>query len=65
MTRSTGLFARGWRSVRDTATRDGPLGVHYVDLSTASLPTKARIDFTFYWPLVARWERTDFAVAVE
>jgi glucoamylase len=55
----------GWRTVRDTATRDTTLGVHVVDLPTTHLRRSDRVDFTFYWPDVDRWEGTDFVVCVE
>lgn len=55
----------GWGTVRDTETRDTGLGVHVADLATDKLPAGANIDFTFYWPEVARWEGVNFAVSVE
>jgi len=55
----------GWRTVRDTATDDTTLGVHVVDLPTIRLRRGDRVDFTFYWPEVDRWEGTDFIVCVE
>ena len=55
----------GWRTVRDTATRDTTLGVHVVDLPTTHLRRSDRVDFTFYWPDVERWEGTDFFVCAE
>jgi glucoamylase len=55
----------GWRTVRDTATDDTTLGVHVVDLPTMRLRRGDRVDLTFYWPEVNRWEGTDFVVCVE
>ena len=55
----------GWRTAHDTETRDSTLGVCYVDLPSGSLPSHARIDFTFYWPLSNSWEGKDFALTVE
>jgi glucoamylase len=55
----------GWRTARDTATRTTSLGVHFVDLPTASLAPAGIIDFTFYWREAARWEGTDMHVAIE
>ena len=57
--------ADGWRTVHDTDTRDTTLGVHVVDLPTQSLPSRSRIDFTFYWLDRDRWEGTDSLVLVE
>ena len=52
----------GWRTVRDTETRDTTLGVHVADLETLFLRTGDRVDFTFYWSDAHRWEGTDFVV---
>jgi glucoamylase len=57
--------ADGWHTVRDDASRDTTLGVHVLDLATAHLCPGARIDMTFYWPEVDRWEGTDYLVCVE
>jgi glucoamylase len=54
----------GWRTVRDTATRDTTLGVHVVDLPTTQLGAGACVDLTFFWPDANRWEGVDFAVGV-
>ena len=56
--------ADGWRTVRDTATRDTGLGVHKADLPTASLPRGAVVKFTFFWHEAARWEGADYEVTV-
>ena len=53
----------GWRTVRGT--HDTTLGVHLADLPTTRLRRGDRLDFTFYWPEVDRWEGTDFLVCVE
>jgi glucoamylase len=55
----------GWRTVRDTVTHDTTLGVHVADLPTTRLRRGDRVDLTFYWPEVDRWEGTDFVVCVE
>ena len=52
----------GWRTVRDTETRDTTLGVHVADLETLGLRIGDRVDFTFYWSDAHRWEGTDFVV---
>ena len=56
--------ADGWQTVRDAATHDTTLGVHVVDLPTTRLSDGDRLDFTFYWPEVDRWEETDFWVRI-
>ncbi len=54
-----------WKTAHDTPTRDTGLGVHTLDLPTASLPVGGQAVFTFYWPNENRWEGTDFRVTVE
>jgi glucoamylase len=54
-----------WRTAHDVATRDTTLGMHVVDLATAPLRSGARVDMTFYWPELDRWEGTDYLVCVE
>lgn len=56
--------ANGWRTVRDSATRDSGLGVHVADLPTDALAPGSEIRFTFYWPDAGRWEGTDFSVKI-
>ncbi|MGE5232433.1 MAG: glycoside hydrolase family 15 protein, partial [Deltaproteobacteria bacterium] len=56
--------ADGWRTVRDTATRDSGLGVYTADLPTDALGSGAEIRFTFYWPDAGRWEGVDFSVKI-
>ena len=55
----------GWRSTNDTSTRDTGLGVYIFDMATEALHSGERVDFTFYWPDVSKWEQTDFAVIIE
>ena len=54
-----------WNTAHDTDTRDTGLGIHILDLPTASLPSDGEAIFTFYWPNENRWEGTDFRVKVE
>ncbi|HTS36241.1 MAG TPA: glucan 1,4-alpha-glucosidase, partial [Candidatus Solibacter sp.] len=54
-----------WATSHDTNTRDTGLGIHVLDLPTASLPAKSQAAFTFYWPTENRWEGTDFTVTIE
>jgi glucoamylase len=54
-----------WRTTSDSSTRDTGLGVYVVDLATEGLISGERVDFTFYWPDVAKWEQTDFALIIE
>jgi glucoamylase len=51
-----------WHTVHDADTRDTTLGVHVVDLPTASLGAGRRVNFTFYWPGQRRWEGQDYCV---
>jgi glucoamylase len=54
-----------WRTAYDAPTHDTTLGVHVVDLPTTHLRRGDRVDFTFYWSAVDRWEGTDFFVCVD
>jgi glucoamylase len=54
----------GWKSSQDTNTRDTGLGLHILDLPTASLPSGSQIVFTFYWTQENRWEGKDYTVTV-
>jgi len=54
-----------WETPHDTYTRDTGLGIHILDLPTASLPVGAQVIFTLYWKDESRWEGTDFRVIVE
>jgi len=56
--------ADDWATTADCPTRDTGLGLHVTDLPTESLPQGARVQFTMFWPDAARWEGTDFTVAV-
>lgn len=55
----------GWKTTHDTDTRDTGLGIHILDLPTASLPSGAEAVFTFFWPGENRWEGTDYRVLIE
>jgi glucoamylase len=54
-----------WKSSHDTSTRDTGLGIHILDLPTASLPPGGEAVFTLFWLNESRWEGTDFRVKVE
>ncbi len=54
-----------WTSVQDTETHDTGLGIHTLNLPTASLPVGGQVVFTFYWLEEKRWEGTDYQVTVE
>jgi glucoamylase len=41
------------------------LGIHTLDLPTASLPPGSEVVFTFFWPQENRWEGANYGVAVE
>ena len=55
----------GWKSYQDTKTRDTGLGIHVLDLPTATLPVGGQAVFTFFWPNENRWEGADYRVTVE
>ncbi|HYM77280.1 MAG TPA: glucan 1,4-alpha-glucosidase [Candidatus Dormibacteraeota bacterium] len=54
-----------WKTPHDTETRDTGLGIHVLDLPTASLPSGGEAVFTFFWANENRWEGTDYRVTVE
>jgi len=55
----------GWKTSQDTRTRDSGLGIHTLDLPTASLPAGGQAAFTFLWAKENRWEGTDYVVTVQ
>lgn len=54
----------GWRTTHDTPSWPTGVGVHVVDVEPALLPVAGNIDFTFHWTGSARWEGTDFRIAI-
>ena len=54
-----------WKTTRDAFTQDTKLGVHFVDLPTATLPTGSTIVFTFMWQKTSSWEDVNYHVVVE
>ena len=46
----------GWRTSRDTPTRDSGFGIHFADLDTAGLAAGGGIVFTIHWTAAERWE---------
>ena len=54
----------GWHNVADIVTRETGLGIHMVELPTASLQPGQRIDFTFRWSQDCRWQGEDYTVVV-
>ena len=55
----------GWKTAQDTKTRDSGLGIHTLDLPTASLPVGGQAVFTFFWVKENQWEGTDYTVTVQ
>jgi len=54
-----------WKTNQDVTAHDAGLGLHFADLSTASLSVGRDIKFTFLWPTANHWEGRDFIVHVE
>jgi len=54
----------GWSRVVDMTAVDTTFGVWIVDVDARAIGATRRIDFTFYWPGVDRWEGADFQVAL-
>jgi len=55
----------GWQTAHDNDAKDTGLGIHILDLPTASLSPGGQAVFTFFWPNENRWEGTDFQVSIE
>ncbi|HET7851568.1 MAG TPA: glucan 1,4-alpha-glucosidase [Methyloceanibacter sp.] len=55
----------GWRTARDSPTKDSGLGIHFADLGTASLKPGDAVVFTTYWPAENRWEGVDYQQTVD
>jgi glucoamylase len=53
-----------WDTAHDTRTA-AENGLHAAELPTSALGSGTRIQFTFFWPDVNRWEGEDFEVRVE
>jgi glucoamylase len=54
-----------WKTAHDSQTHDTGLGLHTLNLPTASLPVGGQVVFTFFWPEEKRWEGKDYTVKVE
>lgn len=54
-----------WDHVKDTRTAEAAPGVHIANLPVEKLPPGTRVQFTFYWPQVNRWEGEDFELRIE
>jgi glucoamylase len=55
----------GWKTAHDSETHDTGLGLHTLNLPTASLPVGEQVVFTFFWPEENRWEEKEYTVTVE
>ena len=53
-----------WDRAEDTRTAHLGPDLHAVELPTSELPPGTRVQFTFYWPRVNRWEGEDFEVRI-
>ncbi len=53
-----------WDTAQDTRTVPEN-GLHTAELPTSALSSGTRIQFTFFWPEVNRWEGEDFEVRAE
>ncbi|HEY4416150.1 MAG TPA: glucan 1,4-alpha-glucosidase [Verrucomicrobiae bacterium] len=56
--------ADDWKTFQEVNTQETGLGIHWADLNTQQVPPGQQVKFTLYWPVAARWEGTDFAVAI-
>jgi glucoamylase len=55
----------GWKTAHDSETHDTGVGIHILNLPTASMPMGSQIVFTFFWPDENRWEGKDYTVTVK
>ena len=53
-----------WQTIQEARTRDTDIGVHLADLTTGQLSAGTRLQFTFFWSEVERWEGVDFSMEV-
>jgi glucoamylase len=56
--------ADGWKTARESNTRNSGAGTYAADLSTGTLTAGTAVEFTFYWPSANRWEGRNFAVRI-
>jgi glucoamylase len=54
----------GWKTTHDDETHDTGLGLHILNLPTASMPVGSQVVFTFHWIDESRWEGKDYTVTV-
>ncbi len=54
-----------WDTAHDTRTRRLGPSLYAAELPTDTLELNTRVQFTFFWPEVNRWECEDFEVRVE
>ncbi len=55
----------GWKTSRDTETRDAGMGIHVADLPSETLVAGNEIVFTFFWSSENNWEGPNYSVVVE
>jgi glucoamylase len=53
----------GWKTSRDSETRDSKLGIHFVDFPATQFATDTELSFTFCWRKLGNWEGQDFIVS--
>ena len=57
--------ADGWKTTRDTPSRDSGFGIHVIDLDTSKVPAGGTIVFTMQWSADDRWAGIDYRMTVE
>jgi glucoamylase len=53
----------GWQTIEDTESKDGGLGINFVDLPVRSAE-QGPIRFTLFWLMDQRWEGQDYEVGI-
>jgi glucoamylase len=54
----------GWKTSRDSETKDSKCGVHFVDLPATELGTDTGLIFTFRWAKSGNWEGKNFTISL-
>jgi hypothetical protein len=54
----------GWKTSRDSETKDSKFGVHFVDLPATELATDKDLIFTFRWTESGNWEGKNFTITL-
>jgi glucoamylase len=54
----------GWKTSRDSETRDSKMGIHFVDIPATEFATGIELVFTFRWAKLGNWEGKNFTISL-